>query len=269
MTLKEEYERNGVVGPIQILTLEELSPLREEMLASDRELNLMKSDYRCKSNVLFPWIDKISKNPKLKSLVSELIGPNFHCWDTLLWFKMPHDGRDVGFHQDATYWNFTNRHRAVTAWFTFDDAGPEQGSVEYIVGSHRELLLRHKDVKTPTNLLMRGQTVDVEIPKTRLATNVTAGSVMLHSPFVIHGSSSNKTDHPRYAMGMIFVSTECKPHLDISPESTVMISGVDEYNYMLHDPSPTGNWTNDVNNWKLAYDRQHDNYYKMEQRNVL
>jgi hypothetical protein len=70
-------------------------------------------------------------------------------------------------------------------------------------------------------------------------------------------------------MGMIFVSTECKPHLDISPESTVMISGVDEYNYMLHDPSPTGNWINDVNNWKLAYDRQHDNYYKMEQRNVL
>ena len=269
MTLAEEYAQNGVAGPFSIVADGELHSLREEMLTADRQLNLMNSDYRCKSNVLFPWIDKISKHPKLVSLVSNLIGSNFHCWDTLLWFKNPQDGKDVGFHQDATYWNFTNRHRAVTAWFTFDDAGPESGSVEYVVGSHRNLLMRHTDIKTDTNLLMRGQTVDMEIPKTRLFTNVPAGNVMLHSPFIVHGSKSNKTDLPRYAMGMVFVSTECKPHLDISPESTVMISGKDEYNYMLHDPLPTGNWTIDVNNWKLAYDRQHDNYYRMEQRNVL
>lgn len=269
MSMLNEYNQNGVVGPIEILSKEDTQLYREQMIADDRRLNLMKSDYRCKSNVLFPWVDKISKSPRLISAVSELIGSDFHCWDTLLWFKQPGDNRDVGFHQDATYWNFTTRHRAVTAWFTFDDTDQEQGSVEYIVGSHRNLLMRHIDIKTATNLLMRGQTVDMEIPNSRLVTTVPAGHVLLHSPFIVHGSSSNKTLLPRHAMGMVFVSTECKPHLNISPESTVMISGEDKFNYMLHDPAPTGNWSIDVNNWKLAYDRQHDNYFKMEQRNVL
>jgi len=82
---------------------------------------------------------------------------------------------------------------------------------------------------------------------------------------MIHGSGPNRHWNPRMALGMIFVSTECKPVLDISPESTVMVSGTDDYNYMLHDPQPTGDFAVDVENWQAAYDRQHANYYKMEQ----
>jgi ectoine hydroxylase-related dioxygenase (phytanoyl-CoA dioxygenase family) len=186
-----------------------------------------------------------------------------------LWFKKPNSNKDVGFHQDATYWNFDNRHLAVTAWFSFDDADPESGSVEYITGSHKNLLIRHIDVKTDTNLLMRGQTVDIDIPTQRLKTVVPAGNIMLHSPFVVHGSGPNISNSARYAMGMIFVSTQCKPVLTVSPESTVMVSGVDNFNHMIHDPKPTGDWETDLKNWKLAYDRQHDNYYQMEQRSVV
>ena len=34
---------------------------------------------------------------------------------------------------------------------------------------------------------------------------------------------------------------------------------------MIHDPRPSGNWDVDVVNWRAAYDRQHTNYYEMEQ----
>ena len=50
------------------------------------------------------------------------------------------------------------------------------------------------------------------------------------------------------------------------PESTVMVAGVDNYNHMIHDPRPTGIWEEDVKNWRIAYDRQHVNYYEMNQR---
>lgn len=268
-TLQEQYIRNGVVGPLEVLTKEEAAELKKIVIEADEKLNLMHSDYRCKANVLFPWVDKITKHPKLVQYVTELLGPNFHCWDTLLWFKKPEDGKTVGYHQDATYWNFNNRHKGLTAWFTFDDCTDEHGGVEYILGSHHNMLLKHVDVKDETNLLMRGQTVDVAIPKTRWKTEVPAGNVLLHSPFVIHGSSANLTKTPRYAMGIIFVSTDCKPVLNISPESTVMISGVDTNNYMVHDPAPTGNWDVDVANWQRAYDWQHNNYFKMEQRPIV
>ena len=264
-SIKEQFEHNGFVGPLEIMSREEALEFRDLVMQAEAEQNLMKSDYRCKSNVLYPFVDKISRHPKLIEYLSQIIGPNIHCWDTLFWVKYPGDGKDVSFHQDATYWNFDKKHLAVTAWFAFDDATPEQGSLEYIAGSQRVFQRRHKDVKTETNLLMRGQTVDEDLPKERIKTTAPAGHVLLHSPYTIHGSASNNGDKPRVAMGMIFASTECKPILDISPESTVMVAGVDEYNYMIHDPQPTGNWDIDLANWQAAYDRQHLNYYEMEQ----
>lgn len=265
MTLKEQYEQNGWVGPISIMSREEALELKKLVHEAEEKLNLMNSDYRCKSNVLFPFVDKVSRNPKLVEALTQIIGPNIHCWDTLFWVKNPGDGKDVSFHQDATYWNFTNKHLAVTAWFAFDDVTEEHGSIEYVQGSHRVFQRKHKDVKTDTNLLMRGQTVDEDLPKERIKTTVPAGSVLIHSPYIIHGSGPNMASTPRVAMGMIFASTECKPILEISPESTVMVAGEDKCNYMIHDPAPSGNWDTDVVNWRAAYDRQHINYYKMEQ----
>jgi len=263
MTILENYMRDGFVGPIEVMSKDEATYYKNILLDTDSKLDLMNSDYRCKSNVLFPFVDEISRNKKLIECVSAIIGPNFHCWDTLFWIKKPGDGKDVSFHQDATYWNFDNKQKAVTVWFAFDDITPESGSIEYVKGSQHVFQKRHIDVKTESNLLMRGQTVDEPIPKERVSTSVPAGNVLLHGPYIIHGSANNKTTAVRLAMGMIFVSTECKPLLKVSPESTMMISGVDSFNYMEHDPRPTGNWEHDLKNWKVAYDRQHDNYYQI------
>ena len=78
--LKEQYERQGFVGPIQVISREEALELKKLVLDAEEKLNLMNSDYRCKSNVLFPFVDKISRSPKLVELISQLIGPNIHCW---------------------------------------------------------------------------------------------------------------------------------------------------------------------------------------------
>lgn len=263
--LKEQYERNGWIGPIEIMSKDEAARYCEIALKTEEEIKLMGSDYRCKSNVLFPWVDEISRNPKLVSVLSELIGPNIHCWDTLFWIKKPGDGRDVSFHQDATYWNFDKKYLGITVWFAFSDVTEEHGSLEYVQGSHRVFQRRHVDIKSESNLLMRGQTVADDLPKERVKTVVPAGSVIIHSPFIIHGSGPNLATTPRVAMGMIYASTECRPLLNISPESTVMVAGVDQHNHMMHDPRPTGNWEVDVRNWRAAYDRQHINYYQMEQ----
>lgn len=264
-TLKEQYDQNGWVGPLEIITRDQALKFKDMVMQIESEQKLMQSDYRCKSNVLFPFVDEISRSPKLIEYLTELIGPNFHCWDTLFWVKHPGDGKDVSFHQDATYWNFDKKHLAITVWFAFDDVFEEHGSIEYVQGSHHAFQRQHNDIKTDSNLLMRGQTVDGTVPKERIKTQVPAGHVLIHHPYIIHGSSTNCASTPRVAMGMIFASTECKPMLNVSPESTIMVAGTDEYNYMLHDPRPTGQWETDVVNWRKAYDRQHDNYYQMEQ----
>jgi hypothetical protein len=81
---------------------------------------------------------------------------------------------------------------------------------------------------------------------------------------MIHGSLNNRSKRTRIACGMIFVATQAKPIATHAPESTIMIRGTDLYSHMLHDPRPTGDFERDRLAWRLAYDRQHENYYKMQ-----
>jgi len=263
--IKLQFETNGWVGPLPIMSKKKADEYKEMVLKAETTLNLMNSDYRCKSNTLFNWVDEISRTPALINYLTQLIGPNLQCVDTLFWIKKPGDGRDVSFHQDATYWNFDSKHKALTVWFAFTDVTEEHGSLEYVQGSHTIFQRRHHDVKTDTNLLMRGQTVAEAIPKQRVRTSVPAGHVLIHSPYTVHGSGPNTASTTRIAMGMIFASTECKPKLTLAKESAIMVHGVDEHHYMLHDTPPTGDWDTDVKVWRDAYNRQHINYYKMEQ----
>jgi non-haem Fe2+, alpha-ketoglutarate-dependent halogenase len=260
--LKAEYEKRGWLGPLPVFSASEIAHYRDCVQAAESSLHLMQSEYRCKSNVLFPWVDEITRHPVLRSYVEQIIGSDFHCWDVLFWIKNPGDGRDVSFHQDATYWNFDQKHKAVSAWLAFDDVTLAQGPIEYVDGSHENQQREHRDVRSESNLLMRGQTVVTEHTKTT-TTPMAGGSVMLHSPYVVHGSRPNRSDRVRAACGMIFVSTECKPIKKNSPESTLMIQGEDRFGHMLHDSRPGSDWETNLRNWKRAYDRQHDNYFSL------
>ena len=264
MSILEQFNQQGFYGPVQFLTEEENSYYTNQLLTSQKELDLMNSDYRCKSNVLFPWINQLSRHNTLVSHVKEILGNNFHCWDTLIWIKDSNSDKYVSWHQDATYWNFLPKESGLTVWITFSGATRDMGCIQYLKGSHKLKQIHHSDVKNNNNLLMRGQTVDYSIDHTVYA-ECTAGSFLMHSPFIMHGSDANRSNNVRLALGLIYVATNARPIESYDVESTVMISGHDDYNYMVHDPEPMGHWATDVKNWRRAYDRQHANYYKMAQ----
>ena len=265
-TVKQEFDEVGAVWPLRVFTDEQIAVYRERLLETVAERNLMASDYRCKSQVLFPWMAEIATSPAIRHYVEAVLGPDFHCWDTLFWLKEPHDGKIVSYHQDATYWNFTPKD-AVTVWLAFNDVTCESGAIEYRLRSHKgKQALPHHDVRSEANLLMRGQTViedTTERPKRLKVAEVPAGHITMHSPYIVHGSGSNNSDRPRLACGMIFAAGHVKPIADFAPESTLWVQGEDRHGHFIHDPAPTGNWDIDSASWQAAYDRQHANYYKM------
>jgi len=262
--IKEIYDTKGFYGPVQFLNQTQIETYTNKLVDAVDTLDLMNSRYRCKANVLFPWIDELSKNTCILTHVKEILGENIHCWDSLIWIKNSETNNFVSWHQDATYWNFLPKERGITVWVTLSGATEDMGCIEYIPGSHKQLK-HHVDVKNDNNLLMRGQTVENLEKLNAIKVPASAGSFLMHHPFMVHGSSANTTKIPRFAIGLIYAATSVKPIVSYAPESTVMVSGVDEYKHMLHDVSPTGNWNIDVKTWNTAYERQHDNYYKMEQ----
>ena len=263
--VKEFYDENGYYGPVKFLQAHKVKEYQTEVYRLMREMDWMNTDYRCKSNVLFPFINELSKNVVIHDHVKRVLGPNFSCWDTLIWVKDPESDNYVSWHQDGTYWNFLPKERGLTVWVTLSGATKDMGCIQYVPGSHKDGPKKHSDIKNEMNLLMRGQTIDDTNRDNVVYAEAAHGTFLMHHPFIYHGSDANKTTIPRVALGLIFVATDAKPIATYSPESTVMVSGVDEYNYMLHDPEPSGNWNEDVKVWQQAYDRQHDNYYKMEQ----
>lgn len=262
--LREKYERDGHIGPLSIFTKTEIQQALKDFKKTDKIYNLMQSDYRCKSQVLFKWVDQLTRHPKLVHIIQELLGPDFGCWDVLFWVKKPHTNQFVSYHQDGTYWNFKEKQKALTVWIPLESYTEDFGLIQYLKDQNDFKQKPHSDIKDSKNLLMRGQTVDGEY-KSFKSYPIQAGEVMIHNGFIIHGSGPNKTDQERIACGIIFVANDCSPIKNISPESYVHISGLKKNLNMHEDPKPTGNWRIDYPNWKRAYDWQHDNYYAMTQ----
>lgn len=265
---KDRYERDGAVWPISIFSAEEIAGYKLKLDQAVADLDLMNSDYRCKSQVLFPWVAEIAKSPKLTPYLTALLGDSYHCWDTLFWIKQPGDNKRVSFHQDGTYWNFEPE-KGLTVWLSFDGSTADKGAIQYVTQPYVKTIRKHTDRKSNDNLLMRGQTLDrnqEEVEHTCIA-EVPAGSIAMHSPFIMHGSVPNMTDNTRAACGFLFVKGDAKPREAYSPESTLWIHGDVPPHFML-DPAPTGDWELDKSAWQAAYDRQHANYYKMREVNA-
>lgn len=264
MNAVKKFHARGFLGPITIADQQEITYYNQCVVNAEQQINLAHSDYRYKSNVLFPWVDQLSRHPKIVSAVSELIGPNFTCPDAIFWIKRPGEGRDVSWHQDATYWNLSDPDQCCVVWYAFNDVPADRGPLRYIPGTHLKQR-RHNDIKSTSNLLMRGQTVDYPV-EDYVEQTAQAGQILIHHPQVIHGSAVNNSTESRLAVSFIYASTACKPRISHSPESTVLISGQDTYNYMLLDARPREPWTENLPQWRSAYDRQHDNYFKLSQQ---
>src|SRR5262249_45744493 len=74
-------------------------------------------------------------HPRIVACVRDLLGENVIGWGSHFFCKMPHDGKTVAWHQDASYWPLTPS-KTVTVWLAIDDADVENACMRFIPGSH-------------------------------------------------------------------------------------------------------------------------------------
>ncbi len=118
--------------------------------------------------------------------------------DNVLW--KPPMAKALGFHQDESYQSWINPSEMMTCWITLDDTAVEQGTIEYVRGSHRwPLAPPIGQFHAPDDPLAdvavaaahAGQPLDV-VPIV-----VKAGSAVFHHGRTWHGSRVNRGEHPR------------------------------------------------------------------------
>jgi non-heme Fe2+,alpha-ketoglutarate-dependent halogenase len=225
----KQYNEEGYVAPLNILTKEEALEARNEIELIEKKMpNEIDKSGRYNVHLISPKLDAIVHNSKILDAVESIIGKNILVCSTTLFIKDPKKEGFVSYHQDAKYIGL-EPHNWVTAWIAITDSNNENGCMKMWPKSHLELK-DHNQKFNEGNLLTRGQTVE-GVPNNEIkSVELKAGQMSLHHPRIVHGSGINKSNDRR--IGFVvqsYIGTNVKQVL--GKNSVQIARGKDEYHY--------------------------------------
>lgn len=213
----QQFERDGFIAGIPILNDQQISVLRAELSEMiDPEHDGRELFYEYHSNesdnpdtVLFhalgawrvrPGFHDMLWNPAFLMPAYQLMGTAFRLFHDQLFVKPAKHGGVVAWHQDFSYWTWTQPMKHLTCWIALDDVDEANGCLNYIPGSHRWGLLEKTglagDMDSVRNVLTPTQMGQFE---NRKSISLKKGEATFHHPLMMHGSYENTSDRPRRA----------------------------------------------------------------------
>ena len=227
----KQYNDEGYIAPINILSTEEAIEARKEIELIEKKIpNEIDKKGRYNVHLISPKLDAIVHNSKILDIVESIIGKNILVCGTTLFIKNPKQEGFVSYHQDAKYIGL-EPHNWVTAWVAITDSYEENGCMRMWPKSHLEIR-DHNEKFNEGNLLTRGQTVEgVPISEIK-SVELRAGQMSLHHPRIVHGSGINNSNDRR--IGFViqsYIGTNVKQIL--GKNSVQVARGTDHYNYHM------------------------------------
>ena len=237
----EQYQETGQVGPIPVLSAEEVIYFRSKMEAAEAALgdplSRVPGQFRAKTHLLYTWMDELVRHPGILDAIESLIGSDILLYHLTCWIKEPGDGSFVSWHQDGTYFNLTPAEH-VTAWVALSDATLESGCMRILPDSHHAGQQNHEQGPTVDNLLSNGQQVALDIEESKaIDIIVPIGSVSFHHTYIVHSSGPNKSDDRRIGIGISYIPTRVR-FVGERRVSAALVRGRDEYGHFDPEERP-------------------------------
>lgn len=212
-----QYERDGYLAPVRILSEEQIAALQEELeelMRPDHDGQELWYEYHSNESIepgatlfhalgawrLRPALHDLLWSPSFTDPASQLLGGPVRFWHDQLFCKPAGHGGVVAWHQDYSYWTRTVPMQHLTCWIGLDDSTTENGCVNYVPGSHRWPLLPRTDLANDMEAI-RGVLTEQQLDEFQpVACELKAGEASFHHPLMLHGSYGNKSDRPRRAI---------------------------------------------------------------------
>ena len=242
----KEYNENGYIAPIDILSLEQVKIIREEIDYVEKKWpNEINGLNRNNIHYYSPIFDQIVHNSNILDVVEDIIGPNILCWASSFFNKDARDPSYVSWHQDSTYWGLSEPD-VVTAWVALTPSKIGNGCMQVIPGTHTIDQVDHRDTNAQHNLLSRGQEVEVDVDESKAVhLELDAGEISLHHVRLIHGSPPNPSDQRRIGYAIRYIP----PHvyqLYSESDTATLVRGEDRFNHFVSEPTPNSNMDPEV-----------------------
>jgi ectoine hydroxylase-related dioxygenase (phytanoyl-CoA dioxygenase family) len=234
----ENFNENGYVAPIRIFDDAEITGIRnyfDDLLAN--VIAAGGDSYSISTaHLKYGRVYDLLTHPRIVACVNDILGENVVGWGSHFFCKMPHDGKSVAWHQDASYWPLTPT-KAVTVWLAIDDADVENACMRFISGSHHygHMTFRPSD-SAEHNVL--NQTIDnPEQYGTPVDDCLKAGEMSMHADLLLHGSEANDSDRRRCGLTLRYCAADVHAHLGWN-EKGVVVSGTDSAGHWANPPRP-------------------------------
>jgi ectoine hydroxylase-related dioxygenase (phytanoyl-CoA dioxygenase family) len=194
--------------------------------ASDEEA---LSKYLCihMAHKVSPIMEEFVRHQKIASVLSQLIGPNVKCMQSMLFIKPP-GFPGQAYHQDERY--IPTEDRSLTgAWIAIDDATIENGCLWVIPGTNKGNIYPwapHNNPEYDFADEAQGIPREREIP-----VEVKAGAVVFFNGFLLHSSHKNRSKIYRRVLVNHYMSAESILHWGEHEDyrDVIIVAGTDPH----------------------------------------
>lgn len=235
----EHYNTEGFVAPLEVFDEAKATEVRtyiDGLLDAVVSADDRRNSYSINSyHHVCAGLWDIVTDGRVVDLVADILGPNIVCWGSHLFAKMPGDGKEVPFHQDAVYWPLTPS-KTVTVWLAVDDADAGNAAMQFVPRSHLEGALEHEVLGLDGTRVLGRRVKGIEHRPGRYVDELRAGQASLHSDLLLHGSDANASDRRRAGLTMRYAAADVR-----------LIEGYDIWRKSavhLRDGDPDGFWYN-------------------------
>lgn len=234
------YNEGGYILPIDVFDAAEIGDIRayfDDLLA--RVLAEGKDQYSISTaHMKYGRVYDLLAEPRIVDCVADLLGEHIIGWGSHFFCKMPHDGKTVSWHQDASYWPMTPS-KTVTVWLAVDDADTGNACMRFLPTSHTHGHLPYRESDADENNVLNqtvedaeerfGEPVDVALR---------AGQMSMHTDLLLHGSGANTSDRRRCGLTLRYCTTDVRAYQGWSGKG-VVIRGDDPDHHWGNPPRPT------------------------------
>ena len=104
----EQFERDGYLSPIRVMSEEAAGELRRRLEQFEQANGgPLAGALRHKTHLLFAWLAEVVHTAAIVDAIEDLYGPNLYCWATNFFIKEASSPDFVSWHQDSTYWGLS------------------------------------------------------------------------------------------------------------------------------------------------------------------
>jgi ectoine hydroxylase-related dioxygenase (phytanoyl-CoA dioxygenase family) len=235
----DRFNREGYLTGIRVFDSAEISAHRtyfdqllERVVASGGDSYSISS-----AHLRYGRVYDLLRHPRMVACATDLLGENVVGWGSHYFCKMPHDGKQVAWHQDATYWPISPS-KTITIWLAIDDVDRQNGCMRVISGSHVIGHLAHRSTEEAEQSVLGqaiqqpdqyGPVIDLELR---------AGEVSIHSDLLLHGSEANRSERRRCGLTLRYCPVDVRASMGWEQKG-VVVGGTDASGHWANPRRPT------------------------------